>query len=183
MPKPNGYQSLHTTVFCSSGDIVEFQIRTTKMHQEAEYGIAAHWHYSEDKTGKNLKLAPSKHLFWINEIIDWQKKIKDSDDFWEILRSDVFKQRIFVFTPKGETIDLPEQSTVIDFAYYVHSEIGEHICGAKINGKIANLDFRLKNGDIVEILINRNAKPSYDWLRIVKTPKAREKIKAYLNKH
>lgn len=183
MSKPNGYQSLHTTVFCSDGEIIEFQIRTEKMHQEAEYGIAAHWHYSEEKIESPSKIAPQKHLAWINELIDWQNKAKTPWDFWEILHSDVFKQRIFVFTPKGETIDLPEGATAVDFAYYLHSDIGDHTGGAKVNGKIVAIKHLLKNGDMVEILINKNAKPSYDWLAFVKTPKAREKIRTWLNQN
>jgi len=192
IPKPNGYQSLHTTVFCQDGEIVEFQIRTKKMHEKAEYGVAAHWHYTEQTTPKEFKqgairtekatLMSENELRWVKELTVWQKELKDSKDFFEALKLDLFKDRIFVFTPKGDVVDLPEGATPIDFAYYIHTDIGNSAFGAKVNGKMLSLSAELKNGDIVEILTAKNIKPSQDWLRIVKTAKARERIKSWLKK-
>ncbi len=178
-PKPNGYQSLHTTVFSASGAILEFQIRTIEMHEEAEYGIAAHWSYKEGVSlvGKQVK--------WIEELAKIQKEL-DQDNFMERLdelKLDMFQDRIFVFTPKGDVIDLPENSTPIDFAYAVHTDIGNKISSAKINHQIANLDTTLKSGDMCEIVMDRNRKtPNADWLKFVRTHQARTKIKDGLKK-
>jgi GTP pyrophosphokinase len=178
-PKPNGYQSLHTTVFCEEGEIVEIQIRTQKMHEEAEYGVAAHWFY--DEKGKKDDITPPK-LKWLKELVDLQKKLKNSKSFLESLEEfkvDIFQNRIFVFTPKGDVIELPEDSTPVDFAYAVHSEIGNKCVGAKVNEEMVSLDTKLRSGDIVEIIIDKNRKkPSADWLSFVKTKGARDKIKA-----
>ena len=179
LPKPNGYQSLHTTVFCDDGEITEFQIRTEKMDYEAKYGIAAHWAYAEagkPKAGAKV----GKKLEWIRQISEWQHEVSGSKEFIDSLKIDVFKDRIFVFTPKGAVIDLTDGATPIDFAYSVHSEIGNHCNGAKINGKMASLDSQLKNGDVCEIIAAKNKKPSSSWLNFVKTNYARSRIKAAL---
>jgi len=179
-PKPNGYQSLHTTVFCPvDKDVltVEFQIRTQQMHEDAEYGIAAHWHYTE----RGSKI-PSRYVTWVKELAGLQKemlaelKLKDI----ETLKIDVFQNRIFVFTPKGDVLDLPENATPIDFAYAVHTEIGNKCAGARINDQLVGLDTTLKNGDIVEIIIDKNRQgPSPDWLKFSHTHMARTQIKAH----
>lgn len=174
-PKPNGYQSLHTTVFTESGEVVEFQIRTREMHEIAEYGIAAHWRYKE---GGNK---PSKQLRWIEELVGIQKEIETKKDFLdqlEILKIDVFKDRIFVFTPKGDVIELPEGGTPVDFAYAIHTDIGNKCASVKINGSVANLDTSLKSGDIVDIITDKNRKaPNADWIKFCKTRHARQKIR------
>ena len=175
-PKPNGYQSLHTTVFLDDGTIVEFQVRTREMHEHAEYGIAAHWQYKEG--AKKIK---TRDVEWMKELVTIQKTLKEKKDFLdqiEDLKLDVFKDRIFVFTPKGDVIDLPEGSTPVDFAYAIHTEIGNTCTGACINNKIANLDTELKSGDMCEILTDKNRKgPNPDWLKFVKTHHASVKIK------
>ncbi len=172
-PKPNGYQSLHTTVFCDEGEIVEFQIRTARMHEEAEHGIAAHWHYDE-KRGVNIE----RDLKWVKELTKWQKEIQENQKYLENLKIDVFQNRIFALTPKGEVIDLPEGSTPVDFAYHVHTDIGNKCSGARINDHIASLDTKINSGDVVEIIIDKNRKaPSADWLRFVKTNLAKQKIR------
>lgn len=180
-PKPNGYQSIHTTIFCENGEIIEIQIRTEKMHDEAEFGIAAHWHY--DEKGK-LSLKEKKQLWWVKELSKIQKEINDKQKFLdslETLKIDVFQTRIFVFTPHGDVIDLPEDSTTVDFAYNVHTEIGHKCTGAKINNRMASLNSRLQSGDVVEIITEKNRKgPNPDWLNFVKTRSAREKIKAQI---
>lgn len=186
-PKPNGYQSLHTTVFCVDGKIVEFQIRTSQMHQQAEYGIAAHWHYKELSTkpkkiaGKGYALP--KKFEWIEDLVAWQKGIADNKQYLDSLSIDFFKHRFFVFTPKGDVIDLPDNATPVDFAYNVHSWIGDHCTGAKINNRMVSLDAKLKNGDMIEIITDKNRKgPSRDWLAFVKTNAAKSKIKSSLSK-
>ncbi len=172
-PKPNGYQSLHTTVFCEGGKITEIQIRTPKIHREAEYGICAHWAQKE----KITPLQQKKKFAWVKELNGWQKEVSKSKEFLEGLKFDFFKNRIFVFTPKGDVVDLPEGATPVDFAYRVHTEIGNHCAGAKVNGKIVSVSSLLKNGDVVEILIGKNKKPSRDWLKFTKTNLARSHIK------
>ena len=177
-PKPNGYRSLHTTVFTEDGEIVEFQIRTPEMHEEAEFGVAAHWNYKE--TGGQIN---SRQLKWLEELVKWQKQIKDNDQFIQTVKFDVFQNRIFVLTPKGDVIDLPEGATPIDFAYHVHSNLGNKCVGAKVNNLLVNLAQQLKSGDIVEINIDKNRKaPNSDWLELAKTSMARNKIRAALNK-
>jgi GTP pyrophosphokinase len=187
LPKPNGYRSLHTTVFGPEGRVVEFQIRTQEMHEEAENGIAAHWAYSEKKgsrayTGRETIFAPHKDIAWIQQLREWQKEFKNPDEFLESLKIDFFKNRIFVLTPKGDVFDLPEGSTPIDFAYHIHTDIGNSAIGAKVNGKMVALDYTLQNGDVVEILTQKNKKPSRDWLAYVKSPQARKKISSVLKK-
>jgi guanosine-3',5'-bis(diphosphate) 3'-pyrophosphohydrolase len=172
-PKPNGYQSLHTTVFFDDGKIIEFQIRTQEMHDEAEYGVAAHWHY--DDSGVKL---PPKDVLWAKELANIQKDLLKNVGDLEDLKFDFFQSHIFVFTPKGDVIDLPENATPVDFAYHIHSEIGNKCSGAKINDQLASLDTLLKSGDVVEIITDKNRKaPSQDWLKTVKTHVARSHIK------
>ena len=172
-PKPNGYKSIHTTVFCIEGKILEFQIRDRQMHEEAEYGIAAHWHYDE----KGARL-PTKDILWAKELADIQKNIIEKLSDIDELKVDFFKNRIFVFTPQGDVIDLPEDATPIDFAYNIHTDIGNHCNGAKINDQLISLDTPLKSGDVVEIVVDKNRKgPSPDWLKSVKTHLAKGRIK------
>ncbi len=180
-PKPNGYQSLHTTVFGPDGKITEFQIRTQKMHEEAEWGIAAHWSYKE-KRKSNGQISKEK-IKWIQDLLAEQKKITAPKRYLQSLKLDFFKNRIFVFTPKGDVIDLPENAIPLDFAYYIHSDVGNKCAGVKINGKMATLQTPLKNGDVVEILVDKNRKgPSEGWLSLVKTHLARNKIKQYFSR-
>lgn len=179
LPKPNGYQSLHTTVFGPTGKPTEFQIRTEQMNEEALYGIAAHWHYKhKGEQNENKENQPR----WIKEVLDTQRAYVDSQDFIKQVKFDVFKDRIFVFTPKGDVYDLTEGSTPVDFAYAVHTDIGNQTMGALVNDKIAPLDRELRNGDLVEIIIDKKRKgPSRDWLKFVKTHRARSKIKQATN--
>ena len=181
-PKPNGYRSLHTTVFGPEGKIAEIQIRTPAMHEEAENGIAAHWTYAETKYGAatERKLPGAKSIAWVSQLREWQKEFQNPEDFLESLKIDFFKDRIFVFTPKGEVLDLPDGATPIDFAYQVHSHIGNSAAGVRINGRMVSLDYRLKNLDVVEILTQKNKKPSRGWLAFVKTASAKKKILAAL---
>ncbi|MBU1038943.1 RelA/SpoT family protein [Patescibacteria group bacterium] len=180
-PKPNGYRSLHTTVFCDQGRIVEFQIRDQQMHDNAEYGIAAHWKF-KDSSKAQLSIPPEQ-LKWIKELLDWQKEITDNDQYLKALTIDIFQNRIFVFTPKGDVIDLPEEATPVDFAYHIHSDIGNHCSGARINEKIAPLETKLLSGDLVEIIVDKNrGGPSEDWLKFIKTNQAKNHIKSYYKK-
>jgi len=178
LPKPNGYQSLHTTIFTGEGGIVEVQIRTREMHDEAEYGIAAHLFYKEKEPGKT-----DKNLRWVEQLLEWQKHVHHSGEFMQNLFSDFFKYRVFVFTPKGDVIDLPEESGPIDLAYAIHSDIGDHIAGAKVNGKLVPLDTKLKNGDIVEIETKKTALPKAKWLGYAKTTVAKRHIRTYLEEN
>lgn len=177
-PKPNGYKSLHTTVFCDDGKIVEFQIRTPEMHDEAEYGIAAHWHYDEKGKAK----ISNKDIPWAKELAKIQKELLNNMSDLENLKLDFFQNRIFVFTPVGDVIDLPENATPVDFAYQIHTDVGNKCVGAKINEQMVSLDTALKNGDVVEILVDRTRKaPNSDWLDFVKTNSAKTKIKEAIN--
>ena len=179
-PKPNGYQSLHTTIFCEKGRIVEIQIRTPDMHRHAENGIAAHWAYSEG--GKKLFKADLKETQWVSQLKQFLEEMKPKDSLTN-LKIDFFKNRIFVFTPRGDVKDLPEGATPIDFSYAIHTGLGHATKGAKINGKIVPLNHKLKNGDVVDIIKGKVMKPSTDWLRIVKTTEARKKIKSWFVAH
>jgi len=191
LPKPNGYRSLHTTVFGPRGKILEIQIRTQRMHNEAEFGIAAHWIYSSAKTWRDYFLRryspeaiPEKELEWVQQLREWQKDL-DSDnlEFMQWLRIDFFQNQIFAFTPKGDIINLPEGATPIDFAYAVHSEIGARTTGAKADGKLVALDYNIKNGQVIEILTSKEMKvPNQDWLRIARTTYARSRIRQQLRK-
>lgn len=177
-PKPNGYQSLHTTVFSEEGKITEIQIRTPEMHREAEYGICAHWAQKE----KIPLPYQEKRFEWVKHLNGWQKEVSAPKEFLEGLKVDFFKNRIFVFTPKGDAIDLPEGATPVDFAYHVHTDIGNHCIGVKVNGKMVPVSTSLKNGDVVEILIDKNKNPSRDWLKFVKTNLARSHVKKEIKK-
>ena len=182
MPKPNMYQSLHTTVIGDNGEPFEIQIRTYEMHKVAEYGIAAHWKYKEgDTSGKasndDIKLA------WLRQSLEWQKDLNDPKDFLETMKMDLFASQVFVFTPRGDVIELPAGSTPLDFAFKIHSAIGCKCVGAKVNGKMVTIDYTLQNGDIVEIVTSSNAAgPSVDWLKIAKSSNARNKIRGWLKK-
>ncbi len=179
MPKPNMYQSLHTTVVGPGGDPLEVQIRTLEMHRTSEYGIAAHWRYKEGAKGDSFE----QKLTWLRSLLEWQNDMRDSRMFMENLKLDLFESQVFIFSPKGDVFSLPASATPLDFAYQVHSGVGNHCVGAKVNGKIVPLDFGLKNGDIVEVLVNKSsARPSLDWLSIVKTSGAKHKIKQWFRK-
>ncbi len=174
VPKPNGYRSLHTTVFGPEGKATEFQIRTQEMNDEALFGIAAHWHYKEKGS------ADSNQPKWIKEILELQRDAENTTDFLSKAKIDIFQSRIFIYSPKGDVFELPRDSTPVDFAYTVHSEIGNKAVGVLINDKISQLDHVLKNGDMVEIIVDKNRKsPNKNWLNFVKTSKARDKIKLY----
>ena len=178
MPKPNMYQSLHTTVNGPSGQRVEVQIRSREMHKVAEEGIAAHWQYKE---GDNKSKNEEDHLSWVRHLLEAQSEITNPKDFLNAFKVDLFFQEVYVFTPEGEVIALPRGATPVDFAYQVHTDIGNHCLAAKVNGKIVNLKYKLKNGDRVEILTSKQKHPSRDWLSFVKTSKARSKIIHYVN--
>jgi len=185
-PKPNGYRSLHTTVFCLDNKITEFQIRTQEMHEEDELGIAAHWAYQQTKNlpkEKRINWAGlrNKHeLLWVEQLRNWQKNLHNQEEFIQSLKTDFFKERIFVITPQDDVVDLPTASTPIDFAYQIHSELGNQCVGAKVNSKIVPLDYELHSGDLVEIIIQKGKRPSKDWLRFVKTALAQKEIKSSL---
>ncbi|MFA7245331.1 MAG: RelA/SpoT family protein [Candidatus Magasanikbacteria bacterium] len=171
-PKPNGYQSLHTTVFAEGGKPVEFQIRTLEMHEDAEYGIAAHWHYDENGSRR-----PQKEIKWVQELAQIQKDILNKLSDLEEMKVDFLQSRIFVFTPKGDVIDLPEGATPVDFAYHIHSDIGNKCVASLVNDKMVSLDTMLRNGDIVDITTDKNRKgPSPDWIKFVKTHTAKNHI-------
>ena len=182
MPKPNMYQSLHTTVIGEHGEIFEIQIRTYEMHEVAEYGIAAHWKYKEGKantenSSDDLKLA------WLRQSLEWQKDLKDPKEVLETMKMDLFATQVFVFTPKGDVIELPAGSTPLDFAFKIHSAIGCKCVGARVNGKMVTIDYTLQNGDIVEIVTSANSSgPSVDWLKIAKSSNARNKIRNWLKR-
>lgn len=204
LPKPNGYQSIHTTIFTGNGGIVEIQIRTQEMHEEAEFGIASHIGYKSNDPKKALS-----QIFWIKKLLpginylqgikneeiknshketvpEWIKDLgnkcdgEKSEELIEELKTDFFEHRVFIFTPGGDVIDLPEDSSPIDFAYAIHSDIGNHLSGAKVNGKMASLDTRLENGDIVEIMTKKSSRPNRKWLDLVKTSEAKRNIKSTL---
>lgn len=193
-PKPNGYRSLHTTVFCQDGKITEFQIRTPEMEAEATYGIAAHWYYADRKNFKKFinkellsqkpKEKTVKEIEWLKHLQEWQKEeFSSPQEFFDSLKIDFFKDRIFVFTPKGDVIDLPEGATPIDFAYHVHTDLGHQCIGAKVDGKMTSLDQSLENGQVVEIIIEKNKKPNRDWLKSVKTNLAKNRINSWFKKN
>ncbi len=192
MPKPNGYRSLHTTVIGPEGKEVEFQIRTKQMHEENENGIAAHWIYEQSKESdsylekKSVK-AKTEDVLWVKQLRSWQEKYQslseNSEDFLQSMKVDFFKDRIFVISPKGDVYDLPLGATPIDFAYQIHSEIGNSCVGAKVNNQIIPLNFELRSGDVVEILTQKNKRPSEDWLKFIKTSVARDHIKSAMKEH
>ncbi len=177
VPKPNMYQSLHTTVIGPDGERIEIQIRTEAMHRIAEYGIAAHWKYKE---GKVKIVKDEERLAWLRQILEIQQETKDAKDFLDKFQTDLYTDEVYIFTPKGEVKVLPKDSTPVDFAYSIHSEIGHHCIGAKVNGKIVPLRQPLKTGDIVEIFTSPQQRPSADWLKFVKTSKAKTKIRQFV---
>ncbi len=179
MPKPNMYRSLHTTVVTDFGKTFEIQIRTYEMNHAAEYGIAAHWKYKEQKDGDDF----DSRLTWIREVMEWQGGLKDSKEFLDSLKGDIYSSEVLVFTPKGDVIRLPRDSTPLDFAYNIHSAVGNKCVGAKVNSKMVPLNTVLQTGDVVEVITSQNSKgPSWDWLKIVKSSSAKVKIKQFFKK-
>ena len=187
LPKPNGYRSLHTTVFCIDRKPTEFQIRTVAMHEESENGIAAHWAYQINKGGKTYKKrrtisADEKEIVWITKLRSWNKEYESPEEFVQALKIDFLGDRIYVLTPKGTVLDLPVGATPVDFAYSIHTDVGHSCIGARVNGKIVPLTHQLQSGDLVEILTQKNKKPSDSWLSFVKTDRAKKKIRALFKK-
>lgn len=182
MPKFNMYQSLHTTVMGPAARPLEIQIRTEEMHRMNEYGVAAHWRYKEHPSKDRSVRSFDEKLTWLREMLDWQQETNDPHEFMESLKVDLFESEVFCFTPKGEVISLRARATPLDFAYAIHTEVGNHCVGAKVNGSIVPLTYTLQMGDRVEILTQKSASPSRDWLTIVKTPRARSKIRAYFSR-
>ena len=178
MPKPNMYQSLHTSVMTDKGQPFEVQIRTDEMHRVAEEGIAAHWQYKE---GGKLSNEDAEKMAWLRQILDWQKDLSDPRDFMELVKIDLFPEEVYTFTPRGKVLSFRAGATPLDFAYAIHTEVGHQCAGAKVNGRIVPLRYELRNGDIVEIMTNANRHPSRDWLSLAKTSRARSKIRAWLN--
>lgn len=179
IPKPNNYQSLHTTVTGPGGDRIEIQIRTEEMHNVAEQGIAAHWAYKEGKKDGSFTSDEQKFA-WLRQLVEWQKELKDPREFLDSVKVDLFSDEVFVFTPRGEVRPLPRGATPVDFAYSIHSEVGDKCVGAKINGRIVPLRYTLKDGDIVEVLTSNSTHPTKDWLTFVKTSKAQTRIRAWI---
>ncbi len=179
MPKPNMYQSLHTTVFAAENELAEIQIRTLEMHRTAEYGIAAHWRYKEKI--KNSGELDDK-LTWLRQLLEWQHDYRDAREFIREIKGDLFTDEVFVFTPKGDVIDLPAGSVTLDFAYRIHTDIGNRCTGARINGRLVQLSYQLKTGDMVEVVTSKQGSPSRDWLNYVKTSHAKNKIRTWFKK-
>ena len=185
MPKPNMYQSLHTTLIGPTGQPFEIQIRTAAMHRAAEYGIAAHWKYKEQSDGRNPEKKEEEKLAWLRQILEWQREMSDNREFMDLLKSDLdlFSDSVYCFTPRGEVKNLPTGSTPIDFAYSIHSAVGNRMIGARVNGKIVSIDYRIRNGDRIEIITSQNSKgPSPDWLSIVKSASTRNKINQWFRR-
>ena len=176
MPKSNGYQSLHTTVITHTGEPIEIQIRTQEMHRVAEFGVAAHWTYKEG--GKDASF--DQKLSWLRSLLEWQNEVGDAESFLNTVKVDLFEDEVYVFTPRGDVINLPAESTPVDFAYRIHTEVGHHCIGAKVNGRMVPLDYALQNGEIVEILTSKGPHgPSRDWLNFVKSASAKERIRKW----
>jgi GTP diphosphokinase / guanosine-3',5'-bis(diphosphate) 3'-diphosphatase len=177
LPKANGYQSLHTTVIGPYGERMEIQIRTREMHRVAEYGVAAHWRYKKPGPGE---ADDGQRFAWLRQMLEWQQQLQDPQEFLRSVKEDLFTEDVFVFTPKGDLLNFPVGATVIDFAYRIHSEVGHHCAGARVNGKIVPLRYQLQSGDTVEIVTTANQAPSKDWLKLVKTSRAKARIRAYI---
>ena len=185
MPKANGYQSLHTTLIGHTGQPFEIQIRTYEMHREAEYGIAAHWKYKVSSDGKKVDTSEQEKLVWLRQILEWQQSMSDNKEFMSLLKTDLdlFSDQVYCFTPQGEVKSLPAGSTPIDFAYAVHSAVGNKMVGARVNGKLVNIDYQIQNGDVVEIITSQNSRgPSLDWLSVCKSASAKSKINQWFKK-
>ena len=178
IPRENMYQSLHTTVVGNTGQPFEVQVRTMEMHRIAEEGIAAHWKYKEGALDDQSEDAAYQ---WLKRLVEWQQDVSDSRDFMDSLRLDLYPKEVYTFTPKGKVIELPRGATPVDFAFAIHTEVGNTCVGAKVNGRIVPLKYQLRNGEVVDILTNPNSHPSRDWLNYVMTSKARSKIRHYLS--
>jgi GTP pyrophosphokinase len=176
LPKANGYQSLHTTVIGPYGERMEIQIRTREMHRVAEYGVAAHWRYKKPGAAED----DGQRFAWLRQMLEWQQQLQDPQEFLRSVKEDLFTEEVFVFTPKGDLLNFPVGATVIDFAYRIHSEVGHHCAGARVNGRIVPLRYQLQSGDTVEIVTTANQAPSKDWLKLVKTSRAKQRIRAYV---
>ncbi|NJO11616.1 MAG: bifunctional (p)ppGpp synthetase/guanosine-3',5'-bis(diphosphate) 3'-pyrophosphohydrolase, partial [Leptolyngbyaceae cyanobacterium SL_1_1] len=180
LPKPNRYQSLHTVVIGNYGRPIEVQIRTLDMHHIAEYGIAAHWKYKETGTSSNKKLTAEDEKFtWLRQLLEWQRELNDAQEFLDDVKDNLFDEEVYVFTPNGDVVSLSRRATPVDFAYRIHTEVGNHCAGAKVNGRIVTLDTQLQNGDIVEVITQKNSRPSLDWLNFVVTASARNRIRQW----
>src|SRR5215467_9290439 len=180
MPRPNLYQSLHTTVITEDGHVFEVQIRTEEMHKMAEEGIAAHWKY---KDGSPVNAKDEQRLSWLRQVVEWQQDVKDPSEFLSTLKVDLYPEEVYTFTPKGKVVILPRDATAVDFAYAIHTEVGHTCVGSRVNGRIVPLRYRLRNGDVVEIMTLPGHNPSRDWLGFAKSSRARNKIKHWLNIH
>jgi GTP pyrophosphokinase len=179
MPRPNLYQSLHTTVIAENGHAFEVQIRTEDMHKMAEEGIAAHWKYKDGP----ISAVDEKRLAWLRQVVEWQREVPDPNEFLSNLKMDLYPEEVYTFSPKGKIVILPREATPVDFAYNIHSQVGDTCVGAKVNGRIVKLNYKLHSGDIVEILTQPGHQPSRDWLGFVKSGRARQKIKHWLKVH
>ncbi|OGQ76648.1 MAG: GTP pyrophosphokinase, partial [Deltaproteobacteria bacterium RIFCSPLOWO2_12_FULL_60_16] len=177
LPKPNMYQSLHTTVIGPYGERMEIQIRTHEMHRVAEEGIAAHWRYKE---GKDFRFNEIQRFAWLRQLIEWQQNMQDPQEFLHSIKEDLFPEAVYVFTPKGDLLNFPKGCTVIDFAYRIHSEVGHHCTGARVNGQLVPLKYLLRSGDTIEIITTHQQTPSRDWLKLVKTARAKSKIRNWI---
>ena len=177
LPKANMYQSLHTTVIGPRGQRMEVQIRTREMHKVAEEGIAAHWSY---KDGNSKELKDTERFAWLRRLIEWQQNLKDPQEFLSTVKDDLFPEEVFVFTPKGDVFDFPLGSTVIDFAYRIHSQVGNHLAGARVNGRMVPLRYRLRSGDTVEVLTSEKQVPGKDWTNYAATARAKSRIRQWL---
>jgi GTP pyrophosphokinase len=177
LPKPNLYQSLHTSVIGPYGERIEIQIRSHEMHRVAEEGIAAHWRYKE---GEDFQVSDFRRFAWLRQLLEWQENLQDPQEFLHSLKEDLFSTSLYVFTPKGDLLNFPKGATVIDFAYRIHTEVGQHCSGARVNGQLVSLRYILRSGDTVEIITTQQQSPTRDWLKWVKTPRAKSKIRGWL---
>ena len=177
MPRPNGYQSLHTSVISERGFPFEVQIRTAEMHRQAEEGIAAHWKYKEGRVGAGRD---EQYFLWLRQLLEWQKEVRDPQEFLQNLKIELYPEEVYIFTPKGEVKSLPRDATPVDFAYAIHTDVGHQCVGARVNGKMVPLRTKLRNGDIIEIVTTPGHKPSRDWLNFVVTSRARGKIRHFI---